>query len=147
MSIATTPDQTEIQNSIKSWAKSVDPVDTVRAQETDPDAWKAHWPQLAGLGIFGVAVAEEHGGAGAEIVDLACMLEEATAPSCRQPRADWVTAVAREPGPPWCNGSTQAFGALQSGFESWGRSSPRAARQEPGARPDARRTAAASPVE
>ncbi|MBB1030388.1 acyl-CoA dehydrogenase, partial [Dietzia sp. SLG310A2-38A2] len=79
MSIATTPDQTEIQNSIKSWAKSVDPVDTVRAQETDPDAWKAHWTQLAELGLFGVAVAEEYGGAGAEILDLACMLEEATA--------------------------------------------------------------------
>ncbi|EYT62405.1 acyl-CoA dehydrogenase [Dietzia sp. UCD-THP] len=79
MSIATTPDQIEIQNSIRSWAKSVDPVDTVRAQETDPDAWKAHWAQLAELGIFGVAVAEEYGGAGAEILDLACMLEEATA--------------------------------------------------------------------
>ena len=79
MSIATTPDQTEIQNSIKAWAKSADPVATVRAQETDPDAWKVLWPQLAELGLFGVAVAEEHGGAGAEIVDLACMLEEAAA--------------------------------------------------------------------
>ena len=78
MSIATTPDQTEIQNSIKAWAKSADPVTTVRAQETDPDAWKALWPHLAELGLFGVAVAEEHGGAGAEIVDLACMLEAAS---------------------------------------------------------------------
>src|SRR5699024_10251756 len=25
-------------------------------------------------------------------------------------------------GPPWCNGSTPAFGAVRSGFESWGRS-------------------------
>ena len=79
MSIATTPDQTEIQNSIKSWAKSAEPVSIVRAQETDPDAWKTLWPRLAELGLFGVAVAEEHGGAGAEIVDLACMLEEAAA--------------------------------------------------------------------
>lgn len=79
MSIATTPDQTEIQSSIKAWAKSADPVATVRAQEHDADAWQAHWTQLAELGLFGVAVAEEHGGAGAEIVDLACMLEEAAA--------------------------------------------------------------------
>ena len=79
MSIATTPDQTEIQNSIRAWAKSAEPVATVRDQENDPDAWKALWPQLAELGVFGVAVAEEHGGAGAEIVDLACMLEEAAA--------------------------------------------------------------------
>ena len=79
MSIATTPDQTEIQNSIKAWAKSADPVATVRAQEDDPEAWKALWPQLAELGLFGVAISEGHGGAGAEIVDLACMLEEAAA--------------------------------------------------------------------
>ena len=79
MSIATTSDQTEIQSSIKAWAKSSDPVATVRRQETDPDAWKTHWRQLAELGLFGVAIAEEHGGAGAEIVDLACMLEEAAA--------------------------------------------------------------------
>ena len=37
MSIATTPDQTEIQSSIKAWAKSAEPVTTVRAQETDPE--------------------------------------------------------------------------------------------------------------
>ncbi|WP_314038143.1 acyl-CoA dehydrogenase [Dietzia sp. CH92] len=79
MSIATTPDQTEIQSSIKAWAKSADPVATVRVQEEDPEAWKTVWPQLAELGLFGVAVAEEHGGAGAEIVDLACMLETAAA--------------------------------------------------------------------
>jgi len=79
VSIATTSDQAEIQNSIKAWARSADPVATVREQETDPDAWKKHWQQLAELGLFGVAVAEEHGGAGAEIVDLACMLEEAAA--------------------------------------------------------------------
>lgn len=79
MSIATTPDQTEIQNSIKAWAKSAEPVTTVRAQEKNPDAWRSLWPQVAELGLFGVAIAEEHGGAGAEIVDLACMLEEAAA--------------------------------------------------------------------
>ena len=79
MSIATTPDQTEIQSSIKAWAKSADPVATVRVQEEDPEAWKAVWPRLSELGLFGVAIAEEHGGAGAEIVDLACMLETAAA--------------------------------------------------------------------
>ena len=92
MSIATTPDQTEIQNSIRSWAKSADPVTTVRAQENDPDAWKALWPQLAELGLFGVAVSEEHGGAGAEIVDLACMLEAAA--SRMTPGPVLSTAVA-----------------------------------------------------
>ena len=38
-----------------------------------------------------------------------------------------VSPLAVGPGsgcvlPPWCSGSTQAFGALRPGFESWGRS-------------------------
>ena len=38
-------------------------------------------------------------------------------------------------GPPWCSGSTQAFGALRPGFEPWGRSGPAdgAGSDDPGA--------------
>lgn len=79
MTIATTQDHKEIQDSIKAWAKANEPAETVRSQEENPDAWKAFWEDLAGLGLFGVAVAEEFGGAGAEIVDLAVMLEQASA--------------------------------------------------------------------
>ena len=85
MTIATTSDQTEIQSSIRAWAKSAEPVATTRAQENDPNAWQKHWPQLVELGLTSVAISEAHGGAGADIVDLACMLEE--------------TAAAMVPGP------------------------------------------------
>lgn len=79
MTIATTKDQTDIQGSLRAWAKSADPVAATRAQETDPEAWKRVWPALVELGLTSVALSEERGGAGAEIVDLACMLEETSA--------------------------------------------------------------------
>jgi len=79
LSIATTKDQSDIQESIRAWAKSADPVAATRKQETDPKAWETLWPALAEIGITSVALSEERGGAGAEIVDLACMLEEAAA--------------------------------------------------------------------
>lgn len=79
MTIATSKDQTDIQSSIRAWAKSAEPVAATRAQETDPDAWRAHWSQVVDLGLTSVAISEEHGGAAAEIVDLACMLEETSA--------------------------------------------------------------------
>lgn len=79
VTIATTSDQTEIQSSIRAWAKSAEPTATTRKQENDPNAWRAHWPQMVELGLTSVAISEEHGGAGADIVDLACMLEETAA--------------------------------------------------------------------
>lgn len=85
MTIATTSDQTEIQSSIRSWAKSAEPVATTRDQEQNPDAWQKHWGQMVEMGLSSVAISETHGGAGADIVDLACMLEE--------------TAAAMVPGP------------------------------------------------
>lgn len=36
--------------------------------------------------------------------------------------AVWQNGPARTRGPPWCNGSTTAFGAVRSRFESWRRS-------------------------
>lgn len=79
MTIATSKDQTDIQSSIRAWAKSADPVATTRAQETDAEAWRAHWRQVVDLGLTSVAISEERGGADAEIVDLVCMLEETSA--------------------------------------------------------------------
>ena len=79
MTIATSKDQTDIQSSIRAWAKSADPVATTRAQETDAEAWRAHWQHVVDLGLTSVAISEARGGADAEVVDLACMLEETSA--------------------------------------------------------------------
>lgn len=45
---------------------------------TDPSSfWRAYWPGLAELGIFRVAVAEDAGGAGGSVADLAVLVEQA----------------------------------------------------------------------
>ncbi|OOK73104.1 acyl-CoA dehydrogenase, N-terminal domain protein [Mycobacterium kansasii] len=43
----------------------------------DPDAWRPVFAGLAELGLFGVAVPEDRGGAGGSIEDLCAMVEEA----------------------------------------------------------------------
>ncbi|MFD4368935.1 acyl-CoA dehydrogenase [Rhodococcus sp. NPDC058521] len=74
MTIATTEEQRAVQESVRAWARSVDPVATVR--QGPADSWRSSWESFAKLGIFSVAVPEEVGGSGAEIVDLAAMLEQ-----------------------------------------------------------------------
>jgi alkylation response protein AidB-like acyl-CoA dehydrogenase len=46
-------------------------------EQGDPDAWRPVFAGLAELGLFGVAVAEDSGGAGGSIEDLCAMVEEA----------------------------------------------------------------------
>ena len=48
--------------------------------EAPPETAEArHWADLAELGVFAIAVPEEHGGAGGDALDLAAALEEVTA--------------------------------------------------------------------
>ena len=75
MTIATTEEQRAAAGSIQAWARSTDPLVTVR--QGPADSWRTSWPSFASLGIFSVAVPDEVGGSGAEIVDLAAMLEQA----------------------------------------------------------------------
>ncbi|MGA9869612.1 MAG: acyl-CoA dehydrogenase family protein, partial [Rhodococcus sp. (in: high G+C Gram-positive bacteria)] len=77
MSIATTEDQRDIQESIRSWVASAEPIGTLRADEQA--SWRAQWAGLAGLGVFSVAVPESAGGAGGTVADLAAMLEATAA--------------------------------------------------------------------
>ncbi|OBH02626.1 acyl-CoA dehydrogenase [Mycobacterium sp. E1747] len=46
-------------------------------EQGDADAWRPVFARLAELGIFGVAIAEDHGGAGGSVEDLCAMVEEA----------------------------------------------------------------------
>ncbi|WP_109525116.1 MULTISPECIES: acyl-CoA dehydrogenase [Nocardia] len=87
MTIATTDEHKAVQESMRGWAGSVRPIATMRAatsagesSRSDPDGqpfWRAYWPALADLGIFRVAVAEEAGGAGGTVADLAVLVEQA----------------------------------------------------------------------
>jgi alkylation response protein AidB-like acyl-CoA dehydrogenase len=75
--IAITPDQLALQASIRDWAKQAGPVAAVRRLE--PGAASAGpVSDLAGLGIFSIAVPEEAGGAGGTVTDLAAALEQLT---------------------------------------------------------------------
>ena len=77
MPIAVTDEQRAVADAVRAWATKAGPLATARSQETAPDAWRKHWPDLADLGVFAVAVPEHLGGAGGTLVDLAVMLEAA----------------------------------------------------------------------
>jgi len=63
---------------VRSWAAGSGGIEAARAVEQgSPEAWRPVYAGLAELGLFGVAVPEEAGGAGASVVDLCAMLDEA----------------------------------------------------------------------
>lgn len=77
-----TDEQFAARELVRDWARSAVSGETaslaVRAVEQgDPEAWRPVFAGLADLGLFGVAVAEDDGGAGASISDLCAMVEEA----------------------------------------------------------------------
>ncbi len=74
MSIATNEDQRDVQQSIRAWVASAQPIAHLRADQQL--GWRAHWPALADLGLFSVAVSESAGGVGGSAADLAAMIEE-----------------------------------------------------------------------
>ena len=71
---------------VRSWAAGSGAVEAARAADDGrADAWKGPYEGLAQLGIFGVALPEDQGGAGGTAGDLCAMVDEA--------------AVAMVPGP------------------------------------------------
>ncbi|HTX97251.1 MAG TPA: acyl-CoA dehydrogenase [Mycobacterium sp.] len=77
-----TDEQFAARSLVRDWARNSTSgpggTTAIRAVEQgDPDAWRPVFARLAELGIFGVAIREEHGGAGGSIEDLCAMVEEA----------------------------------------------------------------------
>jgi alkylation response protein AidB-like acyl-CoA dehydrogenase len=67
---------------VRDWARNTTagPGGTAAIREIEQgnaDAWRPVFAGLADLGLFGVAIPEEHGGAGGSIEDLCAMVEEA----------------------------------------------------------------------
>lgn len=67
---------------VRDWARNSTsgPGGTTAIREVeqgDADAWRPVFARLAELGIFGVAIPEDHGGAGGSVEDLCAMVEEA----------------------------------------------------------------------
>ncbi|WP_096290319.1 acyl-CoA dehydrogenase [Mycobacterium ahvazicum] len=77
-----TDEQFAARELVRDWARNATsgPGGTVAIREVEqgnPDAWRAVFARLADLGLFGVAVSEDAGGAGGSIEDLCAMVEEA----------------------------------------------------------------------
>ncbi|MGY4709698.1 acyl-CoA dehydrogenase family protein [Mycolicibacterium sp. CBM1] len=78
MSATITDEQFAARELVHSWAASAGAPAAVRdVEQGAPDAWRPLYRGLAELGLFGVAVAEEAGGAGGTVSDLCAMVEEA----------------------------------------------------------------------
>ena len=88
-----TDEQLAVRDLVRSWASGSSAIPATRAiEEGDRDAWRAPFGQLAQLGIFGVAIPEELGGAGGTVEELCLMLDEAAAALVPGPVA--TTALA-----------------------------------------------------
>lgn len=81
-----TDDQSAARELVRGWARNATSgsggTTAIRGMESglqqgDADAWRPVFAGLADLGLFGVAVAEDCGGAGGSIEDLCAMVEEA----------------------------------------------------------------------
>lgn len=77
-----TDEQFAARELVRDWARSAASGETASAavravEQGDPQAWRPLFAALADLGLFGVAVSEDDGGAGGSISDLCAMVEEA----------------------------------------------------------------------
>ena len=78
MSATITDEQFAARELVQSWAAGAGASAAARdVEEGRPDAWRPVYRGLADLGLFGVAVAEDAGGAGGSVEDLCAMVEEA----------------------------------------------------------------------
>jgi alkylation response protein AidB-like acyl-CoA dehydrogenase len=93
VSATITDEQFAARELVRSWASSYGPVEAARdVEQGKADAWRAAYQGLAELGIFGVALPEEQGGAGGTADDLCAMVDEAAAAMVPGPIA--TTALA-----------------------------------------------------
>ncbi|BBY99788.1 acyl-CoA dehydrogenase FadE34 [Mycolicibacterium fallax] len=75
---STIDEQSAARELVRDWAASSGAIAAIRAAETEnPDAWRPVFAKLAELGLFGVAIPEDRGGAGGAIADLCAMVDEA----------------------------------------------------------------------
>ncbi|OBH15498.1 acyl-CoA dehydrogenase [Mycolicibacter terrae] len=78
MSVTINDEQLAARELVRDWAAAAGTAEAIRAVEQgQPDAWKPVFARLADLGLFGVAVPEEYGGAGGRLEDLCAMVDEA----------------------------------------------------------------------
>ena len=72
-----TDEQFAARELVRDWARKGGTAATRDIERGETEAWRPVFASLAELGLFGVAVAEESGGAGGSVEDLCAMVEEA----------------------------------------------------------------------
>jgi len=73
-----TDEQFAARELVRDWAASAGTTAAVRdIEQGKPEAWRPVYDGLADLGLFGVAIPEDCGGAGGRIEDLCAMVDEA----------------------------------------------------------------------
>ncbi len=78
MSVTINDEQLAARELVRDWAAAAGTTEAIRAAELgETDSWRSVFARLADLGLFGVAVAEEFGGAGGRLEDLCAMVDEA----------------------------------------------------------------------
>ena len=78
MATTITDEQFAARELVRDWAAGSGAIAAVRdIEQGEPNAWQPVFARLAELGLFGVAVPEECGGAGGSTEDLSAMIEEA----------------------------------------------------------------------
>jgi 3-oxochol-4-en-24-oyl-CoA dehydrogenase len=77
--IALTEEQQALQSSVREWAKRAGTIELVRAAEAGGADLAEHgWTSLAELGVLGVGLPAEAGGAGGSAADLGAVLAQVT---------------------------------------------------------------------
>ena len=98
-SATVTDEQFAARELVRSWAAGSNAVEgRPRGRAGRPEAWRAPYAGLAQLGIFGVALPEEFGGAGGTVDDLCAMVDEAAAAMVPGPVATTAIATLVVPG-------------------------------------------------
>jgi 3-oxochol-4-en-24-oyl-CoA dehydrogenase len=93
VSATITDEQFAARELVRSWAAACGPAEAAReVEQGQPEAWRTPYEGLAQLGIFGVALSEEQGGADGTVEDLCAMVDEAAAALVPGPVA--TTALA-----------------------------------------------------
>ncbi|MBB2770650.1 UNVERIFIED_ORG: alkylation response protein AidB-like acyl-CoA dehydrogenase [Mycolicibacterium obuense] len=88
-----TDEQFAAREMVRDWAAASRASEAAReVEQGDADAWRRAYSGLAELGIFGVAIPEDQGGAGGTVADLCAMVDEAAAAMVPGPVA--TTALA-----------------------------------------------------
>ena len=77
MTLGVTEDHRALHDTARRWVEARGLLQAARATLDEPaDALPPFWDELAGLGWLGLHVAEEHGGSGFGLAELAVVLEE-----------------------------------------------------------------------